>query len=102
MGISYMRSVFALTAVLISSVVWAKSPTTVPGTLIKPLGPQPSNRVLEGHTGSVLCLSFTADGKTLASGARDNKVIIWDVATGKQLHVLSQAQDNVYDVAYSP
>jgi RNA polymerase sigma factor (sigma-70 family) len=40
-----------------------------------------------GHIGEVLVIAFSADGKRLASGAADGSVRLWDVATGKPLHV---------------
>jgi WD40 repeat protein len=66
------------------------------------MGPQPPNRVLQAHEGSVLWVTFTADGTTLASSSRDNRVIIWDVASGKPTHTLTQPTNDVYCVAYSP
>src|SRR5262249_44813970 len=38
---------------------------------------------LKGHAGSVTSVSFTRDGKTLASGGRDQTVRIWERTTGK-------------------
>src|SRR3954467_5086404 len=84
-----------------ASISWAKDPDPV-GELAKPLGPQFPNRVLEGHQGSVLWVAFTTDGKTLASSSRDDRIIIWDVASGKQLKTLTDPQDDVYCIAYSP
>jgi WD40 repeat protein len=72
------------------------------GPLTKAIGPQPPNRVLEGHQGSVLWLSFTPDGKTLASSSRDHTVKIWDVANGKNTQTLTQPKSDVYCVSYSP
>jgi hypothetical protein len=34
---------------------------------------------LRGHSGPVWSVVFSADGKTLASGSQDRKVILWDV-----------------------
>jgi len=59
-------------------------------------------RTLKGHEGSVMCLSFTPDGKTLASSSRDDTVRFWDVATGKFLRHLVHHTDDVYGVCYSP
>ena len=39
-------------------------------------------------TPSVNAVSFSPDGKTLASGSEDNTVRVWDLATGKELQRL--------------
>jgi WD40 repeat protein len=44
-------------------------------------------RKIEGHTGAVGFLSFTPDGKSIVSAARDNNdrmISIWDVENGKE------------------
>ena len=38
--------------------------------------------VLSGHTGMVRCVTFSSDGGSLASGAWDNTVKLWDMQTG--------------------
>ena len=38
--------------------------------------------VLSEHTGGVECLTFSSDGKSLASGSHDNTVKLWDIQTG--------------------
>ena len=42
------------------------------------------DKILEGHTGYVTSLAFTAEG-WLASTGFDGQVIIWDITTGQQL-----------------
>ena len=44
--------------------------------------------VLQGHLGTVAALCFSPDGKTLVSGAYDNNVKVWDVATREELLTL--------------
>src|SRR5262249_22133495 len=39
---------------------------------------------LKGHTGFVLSVSFSPDGKTLASGSQDNPVRVWSEAPGQE------------------
>jgi WD40 repeat protein len=45
-------------------------------------------KVLEGHTGDLRAVCFSKDGKTLASGAEDGTIRLWDPATGREQAVL--------------
>jgi WD40 repeat protein len=38
---------------------------------------------LKGHTGEVECVSWSPDGKTLASASADKTVKLWEVSLGK-------------------
>ena len=58
-------------------------------------------RVLKGHTDAVLCVAYAPDGKTLATGAMDGTVRLWDAATGKEKAVLRGHRKSVYAVAFS-
>ena len=57
---------------------------------------------LTGHSNSVTLVSWSPDGKRLASGSYDNTVRIWEVATGKELSQLKAHSDVVRAVAWSP
>ena len=46
-------------------------------------------RVLSGHTKPAIRLAFSPDGKQLVSGSQDYSARLWDVSTGKSLHVLT-------------
>ena len=39
--------------------------------------------LLKGHTGTVTCVAFSTDGKTLVSGSVDTTIRCWDTLTGK-------------------
>src|SRR5262245_253398 len=45
---------------------------------------QPRNAVYGGHNASVMWLTFTPDGKTLASSSRDATILIWDMTIASQ------------------
>ena len=60
---------------------------------------------LQGHTDLVSSVAFSPDGKTLASGSRDNTVILWDVSNPRAPVPLGTPLDNTswtYAVAFSP
>jgi DNA-binding beta-propeller fold protein YncE len=57
---------------------------------------------LGGHADVVGCVSFTRDGKRLASASFDKTVRIWDLTTRQNIGVFSGHSDFVYSVAFSP
>ena len=56
---------------------------------------------LNGHSKGVARAVFSPDGKFLASASADKTAIIWDVATGKQLHVLEGHDRGLSDIAWA-
>ena len=38
----------------------------------------------------------------LASGSRDDKIILWELETGEAIHTISEHEDDVWTVAFSP
>jgi WD40 repeat protein len=45
-------------------------------------------QVFRGHSGDVLCMAYSPDGRLLATGGEDGQVIIWDTSTGQRRRTL--------------
>ncbi|KAF7908239.1 uncharacterized protein EAF01_003994 [Botrytis porri] len=58
-------------------------------------------QTLEGHSGSVNSVAFSADSKLLASASRDHTIKIWDTATGTLQQTLEGHSNSVNSVAFS-
>lgn len=56
------------------------------------------------HKGAVICTSWSPNGKTIATGTggRDNRLYLWDVATGRPLRMMGGYTGGVYGIAWSP
>ena len=57
--------------------------------------------VLNGHTGGISSLAFSADGTLIVSGSYDKTVKLWQAASGKELVEL-KAPEAIHSVAISP
>src|SRR5262249_6505336 len=62
--------------------------------------------VIQGHTKAVLCVAFSPDGETLASGSVDGTIILWNVTDPRMpaqlsLRPLSGHTDWVTTLAFS-
>ena len=53
-------------------------------------------------TSSVRSVSFSPDGSTLAAGARDGTILLWDVSTGEVIATFEEHTSGVNSVSFSP
>src|SRR5262245_4277810 len=59
-------------------------------------------REFKGHTGCVMSLAVSPDGKTLATASWDGTARMWDMATARELHLLQADLGHAFAVAFSP
>lgn len=59
-------------------------------------------RFLRELPGGTQSISWSADGRLLASGGQDGFACIWEVSSGRKLHRLAGGADWVEHVAFSP
>lgn len=57
---------------------------------------------LRGHTDGVSAVAFSADGKLLASAARDQTIKLWNLETGELLKSISGGEEQINVLAFSP
>ena len=54
----------------------------------------------EHHTASILCVAVSPDGRFVATGGADNRLIIWDAIKLTALRVFTQHRDSVTSLAF--
>lgn len=52
------------------------------------------------HSGHILCVAVSSDGRFVATGGADKKLVVWDAATLKPLKAFHQHRDAVLALAF--
>ena len=59
-------------------------------------------RSVEGHRDSMYAAVLSPDGKLIATGSYDKRILLWNAKTGTLIRDISGHNDAVYDLAFSP
>jgi WD40 repeat protein len=59
-------------------------------------------REFTGHTDSVMGVSFSPDGKTIATASNDNTARLWNTQTGQEIRQFLGHIEAIWGVAFSP
>ncbi|MBD2612756.1 hypothetical protein H6G94_15995 [Nostoc punctiforme FACHB-252] len=89
---------------LLKQIFWTEAitRTEVVGELRRAIYEIRERNRLEGHTNTVYSVSFSPDGRLLASASGDKTIKIWDVTKGKEIRTLTGHSNNVFSVSFSP
>ena len=60
-----------------------------------------AERTFKGHNSSVSSVSFSSDGKFIASGSLDSTVKLWEISTGKLIKDFKGHNSDVFSVSFS-
>lgn len=66
----------------------------------RPFGKDNDSKYGNHHSGPIRCIAASQDGKFVATGGQDKKLIVWDTATLKVLKVFPQHRDAVVSLSF--
>jgi len=87
---------------LLAVAAWRINPSSAARSAMLAAAARPGIAILGGYNGAVLSVAFSPDGNTLASGAADDTVQLWDVPTRQPIGLSLSNTGSVDWVAFSP
>ncbi|KAF3916734.1 Beta-TrCP [Dactylellina cionopaga] len=63
-------------------------------------GTRKNDATYQGHIDSILCVAASPDGKYVATGGKDSRIVIWDAETLKPLKVFKHHRDAVNGLVF--
>lgn len=71
-----------------------------PKIVAKAWGKSKDNVETEGHVREILCVAASSSGKFVATGGKDNRLVVWDAETLKPLKVFKQHRGSVTGLVF--
>jgi WD40 repeat protein len=65
-------------------------------------GDKPLHELTGEHRDAILCAAFSPDGQTCATGGEDQKIMVWDTATGNRRYQISGHSSPVTALHFAP
>jgi transcriptional regulator with XRE-family HTH domain len=87
---------------LLSVAAWRLNPSSAARYAMLAAAARPGIAVLTSHAGAVHTVAFSPDGKTLATGSDAGTILLWDMATHRQITALTGPAGPVTSVAFNP
>jgi WD40 repeat protein len=63
---------------------------------------KPEVYVQFGHNNKITSISFSKDGKYIATGSEDRTIKLWDILTGREIRTILGHSDKINSILFSP
>lgn len=92
----------SLEAVNLTQISNLAAPESAEDALFRAMQASQLQRIFSGHTEGINDITFSADGRLLATVSQDSDVKLWDVPSGQEIGTLTSHARPINAVAFSP